>query len=155
MDSKTVYILLDADVIIHFYKAERLSVLQELYKGRLLIRVIDEYPFPSRDAQILQEYATLSKTKGKGESACMAVCRYQNNILASSNLKDIKPYCEQFGIAYLTTMDILAIAHKKDLMSLKECDDAIRVILAKQSKLPYNNLHDYLTREFKMAKCQY
>ena len=98
MDSKIVYILLDADVIIHFYKADRLSVLQELYKGRLLVldfvleelmrnksiapyvenflrfKVIEEYKFPSQDEQILKEYASLSKTKGKGESACMAVC---------------------------------------------------------------------------------
>lgn len=179
MDSKTVYILLDADVIIHFYKADRLSVLQELYKGRLLVldlvleelmrnktiaphvenflrfKVIQEYRFPSEDEEILKEYALLSRTKGKGESACMAVCRYQNNILASSNLKDIKPYCEQYGIAYLTTMDILAIAQKKGLMSLEECDDSIKAILSKQSKLPYDNLSDYLKRDFKAEKTRY
>src|SRR5688572_14471512 len=150
MGSKTVYILLDADVIIHFYKADRLSVLQELYKGRLLIldfvleellrnrsispyvenflrfNVIQEYKFPTQDLEILKEYASLSKTRGKGESACMAVCRFQHNILASSNIRDIKPYCEEHGIAYLTTMDILAIAHTKSLMSLKECDDSIK-----------------------------
>lgn len=179
MDSKTVYILLDADIIIHFYKAERLSVLQELYKGRLLIldlvleellrnktiapyvenfltyKVIKEYKFPSQAADILQEYVKLSKTRGKGESACMAVCRYQNNILASSNLKDIKPYCEQYGIAYLTTMDILAIAFKKGLMSLSECDSCIKAILSKQSILPYTNLSDYLNVAFKLEKLQY
>ncbi len=179
MDSKVVYILLDADVIIHFYKADRLSVLQELYKGRLLIldfvleelmrnktiaphvenflrfKVIEEYTFPSKDEQILKEYAQLSKTKGKGESACMAVCRYQNNILASSNLRDIKPYCEQHRIAYLTTMDILAIACKKGVMLSKECDEAIKAIISKQSKLPYDNLNDYLVKDFKMEKCQY
>lgn len=178
MGSKTVYILLDADVVIHFYKADRLSVLQELYKGRLLIldfvleellrnktispyvenflrfKVIEEYAFPIKDEQILQEYVLLSKSMGKGESACMAVCRYQNNILASSNLKDIKPYCEQHRIAYLTTMDILAIAYKKGVMSLKECDDSIKLILAKQSKLPYNNLSDYL-KEFNTQKYHY
>jgi predicted nucleic acid-binding protein len=179
MDSKTVYILLDADVVIHFYKADRLSVLQTLYKSRLLLldlvleellknktiaphvenflrfKVIEEYKFPSKDDQILREYVLLSKTKGKGESACMAVCRYQSNILASSNLKDIKPYCEQYGIAYLTTMDILAIAHKKGLMSLEECDDSIKAILSRQSKLPYDNLSDYLKKEFNMEKCLY
>lgn len=179
MDSKTVYVLLDADVIIHLYKANRLSVLQELYNGRLLVldlvleelmrnktiapyvenflrfKVISEYCFPSKDEEILKEYALLSKTRGKGESACMAVCRYQNNILASSNLKDIKPYCERYGIAYLTTMDILAIAYKKGFMSLKECDESIRTILSKQSKLPYNNLSDFLAMDFKNEKIQY
>lgn len=179
MDSRIVYILLDADVVIHFYKADRLSVLQQLYKGRLLVldlvleelmrnktiaphvenflrfKVIQEYTIPSQDEQILKEYAFLRQTKGKGESACMAVCRYQNNILASSNLKDIKPYCEQYGIAYLTTMDILAIAYKKGLMPLSECDKAINAILSKQSKLPYANLSAFLSREFKIEKVQY
>lgn len=121
----------------------------------LRFKVIEEYKFPSQDEQILKEYASLSKTKGKGESACMAVCRYQNNILASSNLRDIKPYCEQYGIAYLTTMDILAIAHKKGLISLKECDDSIKAILSKQSKLPYDNLSEFLAKDFKTEKCQY
>lgn len=179
MDSKKIYILLDADVIIHFFKADRLSVLQALYEGRLLIldfvleellrnrtiapyvenflrfKVIEEYKFPTQEAEILKEYVLLSKTKGKGESACMAVCRFTQNILASSNLKDIKPYCEQYGIAYLTTMDILAIAKTKGLMSLKECDDSIKAILAKQSKLPYDNLAEYLKRDFKREKAQY
>lgn len=57
--------------------------------------------------------------------------------------------------SYLTTMDILAIAHKKGIMSLKECDDATKTILLKQSKLPYNNLAEYLRKDFKSEKTQY
>jgi hypothetical protein len=88
MDSRIVYILLDADVVIHFYKADRLSVLQQLYKGRLLVldlvleelmrnktiaphvenflrfKVIQEYTFPSQDEQILKEYAFLRQRIG-------------------------------------------------------------------------------------------
>jgi len=179
MGSRTVYILLDADVIIHFYKANCLGVLPEFYQGRLLVldfvleellrnktiaphvenflrfRVIAEYPFPTQDQAIFKEYVLLSKTKGKGESACLAVCRYQNHILASSNLKDIKPYCEQHRIAYLTTMDILAIAHKKGFISLEESNEAIRAILSQGSKLPYDDLSDYLIRDFQIEKLQY
>jgi predicted nucleic acid-binding protein len=179
MDAKKVYILLDADVVIHFYKADRLSVLQTLYSGRLLIldivleellrsktiapyvenfltyKVIEEFKFPTLNSDVVKEYATLSKTRGKGESACMAVCRFLHHIIASSNLKDIKPYCEQHIIAYLTTMDIFAIAYTRKMMTLAECDACIQQILAKESKLPYNNLSQYLKNDFKAEKCHY
>jgi len=37
--SEKVLILLDADVVIHLFKAERISLLKELYSGRL--RMLD------------------------------------------------------------------------------------------------------------------
>ncbi|HZX74611.1 MAG TPA: hypothetical protein VFE57_09335, partial [Cyclobacteriaceae bacterium] len=157
MGSK-VLILLDADVIIHFQKAGRLELLTALYSNRLRILdiivdeeltgktivpvienllasgLVEKMSFPS-DEDILMEYLTLRKQKlGKGESACMAVCRFHNEILASSNLRDIAPYCAQHGIAYLTTMDIFAIACLKKVLTSQECDEAIRTILAKDSK---------------------
>jgi len=52
-------------------------------------------------------------------------------------------------------MDILAIAHKKGLMSLRECDESIKSILSKLSKLPYDNLAEYLTKDFKTEKTRY
>lgn len=138
--------------------------MRELYKGRLLVldlvleelmrnrtiaphvenflrfKVIEEYSFPSKDEEILKEYALLRKTKGKGESACMAVCRYQNNILASSNLRDIKPYCEHYGIAYLTTMDILSIAYKKEFL-IDACHRIARTPGRQTRSLPERDLH--------------
>ncbi len=46
----------------------------------------------------------------KGESACMAYCRYTSNIIGSSNLRDIKKYCNNHKIVYLTTIDFLYYA---------------------------------------------
>ena len=37
MASKLPSILLDADVVIHFFKAERVTLLNELFDGRLKI----------------------------------------------------------------------------------------------------------------------
>jgi len=41
-----------------------------------------------KSIEISKEYALLKKTKGIGEAACMAVARYSNEYIASSNLKD-------------------------------------------------------------------
>ena len=173
-----VFILLDADVIFHFHKAGRFDVLTTLFKERLLVldvvlselkdktirpviermlsqNLIREYAFPTDHEEIYEEYIGLRKKLGKGESACMAVCRFKREILASSNLRDIKPYCSEYGIAYLTTMDILAIALDKKVLTEKECDEAIAMILAKNSRLPYNNISQYLKKDFDRSKCLY
>lgn len=111
------FILLDSDVIVHFYRGEQLLLLKQLYDKRLLVldrivqelkglpaareiisnfinyKIADEIIFPN-EPEIIKEYARLIKSgRGKGESACMAYIRYKGNILASSNLKDVKDYC--------------------------------------------------------------
>ena len=109
-----VKIVLDADVLIHFAKAGRLSMLPEIlpeYDHVVLNVVYDEIKTlqDQLDRQIhflrnialeqfdpkgemLSEYASLRRSLGKGESACMAYCRYTHNVIGSSNLKDIKEY---------------------------------------------------------------
>ncbi|MDY9919809.1 MAG: hypothetical protein U2P89_13195 [Proteiniphilum sp.] len=47
----------------------------------------------------------------------MAYCRYRNNVLASSNLKNIVDYCEENKITYFTTMDFLYQAMISKMMS--------------------------------------
>ena len=51
---------------------------------------------------------------GKVESACLVYCRLNNDVVASSNLKDILGYCLEFNIDHLTTMDFLAEAYRTD-----------------------------------------
>lgn len=171
-------ILVDADVIIHLFKAERLTILKELFEGRIYVldyvleelksmapfqlgivlglKILQEIKFPTQQTEVLLEYNRLKKTMGKGESACMAVCRYQKDILASSNLKDIKPYCEEHQIEYLTTMDILAIACLKKKMTAAEVDYCIYQIKSKQSRLPkYDKIEDYIKAEFDSKKLSY
>ena len=78
-----------------------------------------------------------------GESACMAVAKCENDIIASSNLKDIKTYCEENSITYLTTMDILMDAIEKSVLSEDECDQIIQKVKASNSKLPVNSISEY------------
>jgi predicted nucleic acid-binding protein len=171
-------ILIDADVIIHLFKAERLTILKELFEGRIYVldyvleelksmapfqlgiilglKILQEMKFPTNRMEVLLEYNKLKKTMGKGESACMAICRYQKDILASSNLKDIKPYCEEHQIEYLTTLDILAIAYLKKKMTVAEVDHCIYQIKSKQSRLPrYDKIEDFIKTEFDTKKTSY
>ena len=110
--------MLDADVIIHFVKAERFSFLFDIfpeYQYLLLDVVYDEVTvnrgiknqidntckfLTTRIAKVKfdpkgesrREYARLRNKLllGKGESACMIYCRDHKDVLGSSNLKDIK-----------------------------------------------------------------
>ncbi|MEI6138785.1 MAG: hypothetical protein WCP85_05960 [Mariniphaga sp.] len=98
---------------------------------------------------VMIEYAKLIKTFGKGESACMAYCKFNKDILASSNLKDIARYCEDNAIQYLTTMDFLAEALKEKQLTEQECNDFIRDVKAVGSKLPVSTIGEYL-KNFKV-----
>ena len=161
-------ILLDCDVIIHFIKAGNQLLLPKIYPGRFVIldKIYDELmtrpsnripvgnfitytkieviPMP-KNIEIIKEYAFLKKTKGIGEAACMAVARLTNDYIASSNLKDIRIYCEEHSIVYLTTMDILLEAFKLGIMSEVECDAFIKEVKSKDSILIHNinSIKDY------------
>lgn len=160
-----VKIVLDADVLIHFSKAGRLSQLPEIlpeYEHIVLSTVYDEVISIQKqlDRQIhflkniikedfspsgemKKEYAMLRSRFGKGESACMAYCRYTNNVIGSSNLKDIKDYCNKQNIAYLTTTDFLYYAYINKKMTAEECSDFISTVNYKGSKLPVIDITRY------------
>ncbi|MBL7885882.1 MAG: hypothetical protein JNJ52_03985 [Flavobacterium sp.] len=151
-------ILLDSDVIIHFTKAGQQLQLPKIFPGRFVIldkvkaeldkrkkslvalenfiewTKIEVIPFPN-NKEIIIEYARLKASMGDGEAACMAVAKYNKDYIASSNLKDIRTYCEYFGIIYLTTMDILLEAYKKGILDEVACDTFIKEVKSKDCKL--------------------
>ncbi len=164
-----VQIVLDADVVIHFIKGECLGILPSIlpgYKCIILSLVYDRElsKVPDTKAQIdnqicllknieiipwapdvnmAREYAMLQKTKGKGESACLVYCKCHNDVLASSNLKDTKEYCQKENITYLTTLDFLWYAKKNNVMTRQQCDDFIQTVIAKGSTLPDISIATY------------
>lgn len=153
-----VKILVDADVLIHLFKADKISILNELYPKRVFMldvvlselngnrtirnnlesilkfSGIKELTFPtSSNPTLFREFLKLKKEiKGEGESACLVYCKHHQDIIASSNTKDIKPYCEENGMVYLTTMDILCVAVLKQMLSESEANQLIK-------KITYNN----------------
>ena len=160
-------IVLDADVLIHFSKGEKLSILPQIFPecGHIVLdKVYNELKSIRHqlDNQIhylknitlqkfnpsgamLVEYAKLKNTYGDGESACMAYCRYTSNIIGSSNLRDIKDYCKKNRITYLTTLDFLYYGWKRRLLTTTECTAFIKNVTSKGSKLPIlNDISQYV-----------
>lgn len=168
-------ILIDADVVSHFVIAGEgrsinkifpnpIHVLDKVHAelqkwpmsavrteislmlSKKIIRLIN---FPDNNEEIKREYLWIKSRmfKGDGESACLAVARYNNKILASSNLKDISPYCERHKIDYLTTMDFLCRAYKIGFYTEAQCDKFINSVLNAKSKLPVKKMRDFICRE--------
>ena len=111
-------VILDTDVIIHFIKGELLFELRTILSNELIIldtvyeevnqrrqkEAIDRFleldnvqlvGFPDEN-EYVNEYAYLRSTRGysfgRGESACLAFARINHDVVASSNLKDIRKY---------------------------------------------------------------
>jgi len=158
-------IVLDADVIIHFSKGGVLSLLPKIfpeYDYIVLSIVYDEIKTVAKqlDNQIhyfkditlqdfqptnemKREYIMLTSRFGRGESACMAYCRFTNNVIGSSNLKDITDYCNQYEITHLSTLDFLYYAYTKGLISLEEANGFIQEVISKGSHLPKISIDKY------------
>lgn len=91
----------------------------------------------------MKDYFQLLKTFGHGESACMIYYREHRDVLGSSNLKDIKDYCLQNGITFLTTLDFLYYAFCRKKLSAEECNEFIAKVIASGSKLPEVDITRY------------
>ncbi|GAB2518531.1 hypothetical protein [Spirosoma aerophilum] len=167
-------ILLDADVVSHFIYAGEIFSLPQIFRPlpiRILDKVYEELeawrekkiqvdnlvnmkllaimPFPDDNPAIVREFLHIQKVmfKGKGESACMAVVRHTNDILASSNLKDIKRYCDMHKIVYLTTMDFLCHALSTGLFDEDRCNAFIKAVRSKGQKLPVESMSAFDCRD--------
>ena len=162
-----IQIVLDADVVIHFAKGGRLSQLPSIFPDYeyvlleavheellsdirtqidnqiMLLKNITLHPFAPR-GEMLREYAMLRSRFGKGESACMAYCLFTHNVIGSSNLRDIRTYCQEKQITYLTTMDFLWYAWRKHLMTTDEVKAFISDVRSKGSKLPEVDIEKYV-----------
>lgn len=177
-----VKILVDADVLIHLFKADKISLLNELYPKRvfmldivlselkenrtirnnidsiLLFSGIQELQFPtSSNPSLFRQFLALKKQiKGEGESACLVYCKHYSDIIASSNTKDIKPYCEEHRMAYLTTLDILCVAIHKGLLSEEEANLLIKKITHNnESHLCCKSIEEHKRLHFDVAKIGY
>jgi len=168
-------IILDADVLIHFIKGEQTGILNKIFPNDLYLfdvvfkevflgsyktnveRLISfgfvkELQLEQTSQDVKKEYYRLTGKRGgnlgKGESIAMAYCRYNNDVLASSNLSDTIIYCQENTITYLTTMDFLAEAFRIGILSETDCDTFIKVVKSKDSKLVngVDRIREYNTR---------
>ena len=161
MGHKKTKIVLDADVIIHFIETGNFSLLPDIFpeyeyivldvvynevsKNTKTRNLIDNYlryfsklrkETFSPKGESMKEYFSLQRRLGKGESACMIYCRDNQDVLGSSNLRDIKEYCSQNSITYLTTLDFLYYAYCKKKMTQQECTEFMQAVNDAGSRLP-------------------
>jgi len=157
MEKSSGGILLDSDVISHFFATNNQELLAEILGDYLIIIVdqvyyeathnprfqdrkqeIDEWiernkisiiSFPSDvTSQVVMEYFRLEeeyKLMGKGERACLAVAQFYNDTIASSNFRDVKQYCDEHGLVYIGTLDILYIGIQKNLLTIEKANEFI------------------------------
>ncbi|MCX6170010.1 MAG: hypothetical protein NTX65_11750 [Ignavibacteriales bacterium] len=167
-------ILIDADVIIHFVDGNRLNTIPAIFPNRIVFidKVLEElYLFPQYKVQVFNfisvnnferidldsnldfilEYAKLQKFVGKGEAACMAVAKIDKKYIASSNLKDIKDYCDKNGIKIITTMDFLWEAMNCKVLTEEECDEFIKDVKKAGNRLPVDSIAEYV-KKYVMVK---
>ena len=176
--SNQVLILLDSDVVIHLFKADKISLLNELYPKRIrmldfvhsellqnrtvrpivenlfLFKQVEEIIFP---IALFNEFKNLkSQIDGVGERACLVYCKHYTQIIASSNTKDIIPYCTQHSIGFLTTLDIFAVALDKGKMTNVEANILIKKItLNDESYLCCDTIETHLKNHFDKVKLLY
>jgi hypothetical protein len=169
MKKRNKVILLDADVISHFIAGGQIyllptilpypslildnvySELERFRKKKIVIdnlinqRLFEVIQFPEDQKETKKEYFWLKKMRnfGDGEAACLAVARHNKHIVGSSNLKDIRHYCQMHGITYLTTMDFLCYAFHTGKVDIADCNAFINSVRAKGSKLPVAKMEDF------------
>ena len=178
----TRQILLDADVISHFiatgeilYLTKIVSpfeiiILDNVYKEATRIskrklqvdnwirsNKVSVVLFPDNN-DIKKEYFKIKKENpliGDGERACMAVAKYNKNIIASSNFKDIASYCTANVIDYLGTLDLLVLAIERGVFDEFRCNAFIanaKTINNARFPMGVNRIADYLPRNIDFMK---
>lgn len=161
MKDKKLKIVLDTDVVLHFMKGSRLSLLLDIFASEceyvMLSTTYDEIRNRDQKNQIdnhinllknlskvdfnptgemRRVYAMLTSQFGKGESACMAYCQFEHHVIGSNNTRDIREYCNNNGISYLTTGDFLYYAIKRGMITESDAAQLIADARALGSKVP-------------------
>lgn len=121
------------------------TVLSQLENQMIYMKNIKEVKFGQTHEE-RKEYARLTSQLGlgRGESASMVYCRFHDNVLGSSNLRDIIDYCDEYGIKYLTTIDFLYYAIKRGIITKEEADEFVIKVRSKNSRLPNVDFSTYI-----------
>jgi len=172
--SRKVKIVIDADVMIHFIKGELLDLLPRIfpdYQYIILDQLLNQELrnkngtrvyldnffkfFPKAilvekwnpNYEMLKEFGELNKRYGLGESMSMVYCKFNQDIIASSNITEITEYCDTNNIQYITTMDFISHALTAKLLTEVECDQFLTKVISKGSKLPFDKISKYKSRQ--------
>lgn len=108
--------------------------------------------FPYANENVRREFFRLKKENpmlGDGERACMSMARFGQEVIASSNFRDVAPYCDENGIEYIGTLDVLTIAMNKGIFTSDECNRFMAEAKAKnKAKFPVDDITVYQAPEY-------
>lgn len=78
----------------------------------------------------------------------MAMARYGQETIASSNFRDVAPYCDANDIEYIGVMDILQIAINKGYWTDEQCGQFIMdAIKENNARFPVDRMEEYKTEK--------
>jgi predicted nucleic acid-binding protein len=86
------------------------------------------------------------KLIGKGEAAAISLAKYNNGILGSNNMRDIRPYIELYKLKHITTGEILVEALNKGLITEGQGNVIWANMINRQRILPTVTFSGYLAR---------
>lgn len=167
---KNKIVLINADILSHFFTSELIELLRKLFGDNLyLLDVAEEelcrkrgtvfqaqisnlkrlgllkkYVFPTDNALIAKEYFRLKKTFSNGESACLSIAKHTYDFIVNTNSDNVKVFCIENRIEYLSTMDILLLAYNNEIISEANCDYYIYLIKSAGGQIPYWTLNDFI-----------
>ena len=84
------------------------------------------------------------KTIGSGEAAGIVLAKKYQGVLASNNLSDIAYFVARFGIACITTCDILLALLDQSILTEKELSKVYSDMLEHKRMLPYPTFSELL-----------
>ena len=102
------------------------------------------------DSDVISHFMSTAKIDllphilGAGERACLAIARYEKDVIASSNFRDVADYCEEYSIEHIGVMDILTIAVRRNIFTIADCNKFIHdAIVINDAKFPVAKYEDY------------
>ena len=70
--------------------------------------------------------------------------RFDKEVIASSNFRDVATYCQEHIIEYIGVMDILTIAMRKGIFDETECNKFIHdATVINEAKFPVSEIGTY------------
>lgn len=133
--------LLPEEVLAEISHPEQRQELLSAIEGGHLTRVSIDDPV------VLETFADLRDSLGKGEAACLAIAQHGHDIVIASDEKGafLRLAKERLGEGrVLTTADILLMGIRARLISVEDADAAKELLTTRRFRMPFASFRDLL-----------
>ena len=91
------------------------------------------------------------KRLGRGESAALVHARFAPGIVASNNRGDIVPYCQSYGLRWMTTTRMIVDAVSSNKLAFEEAKHMWERMVEEERRMPYPDFQGAWDNE---ARCE-